>query len=254
MLSNAVLHGMLVAGIALTVFGLAPAAAAPNTHLNAAGMVIKHGDGSVLYFYVQFSEPEVAATDLLQKAGVPIDVAPYAGIGQAVCRIGGEGCPSTNCFCKSYSSPSVYWRYERLSPNGTWISLPYAASKKSIHDGDVVGFSWSSEDGDLPAVSLDQIAQMNGISRAATSDSVQSSATAAQVSTPAASVTASQAPTATPAALGVEVQASGTVKPVDARTTNSGASATSYAWFGAGVGLLALLGVVVVARRRRGRP
>ena len=135
-------RAVLTAGFLLALIGLVESVSAtPTPELHAAGLVIKHGDGSVLYFYVQFSEPQIAATDLLQRAGVSIDVAPYAGLGQAVCRIDGEGCPATNCFCKSYANPSIYWRYQRLTDSGTWVALPYAASQKSVHDGDVIGFS-----------------------------------------------------------------------------------------------------------------
>ncbi len=254
-LSDALLRGLLLASLLLVTS--APAhlsASTPTTRLNAAGLVIKHGDGSVLYYYVPFSDAEVGGTDLLQRVGLDIDVAPFAGLGQAVCRIGGEGCPSSNCWCKSYSNPSFYWRYEKLGADGRWVALPYAASKPSVHDGDVIGFSWSSQDGDLPNVTLQQIAAMNGIALAPTPKPETQPATVPPATTAVATPTARATSNGTAAVVGVEVKPSGTITPVNTHATTNGAGGRSYAWFGAGIVLIALLGVVVVSRRRRSRP
>lgn len=229
-------------------------AATPTTQLNAAGLVIRHGDGKALYFYVQFSEPVVAATDLLQRSGVTIDITPFGGLGQAICRIDGEGCPSSNCWCKSYSNPSFYWRYEKLQPSGSWVALPYAASQKAVHDGDVVGFSWSSEDGDLPRVTLDQIARLNGIATIATPAAPEAT-TAAQTVAPApptdapAETTQALAATVSPIVRGVAVGPSGTATAVRAPAAKH-LGVGNYVWYGASAVAILLVGAVVVFRRR----
>ena len=51
------------------------------------------------------SEPEISGTQLLERAGVSIDVTPYAGIGEAICRIDGEGCPSYKLLLQKLREP-----------------------------------------------------------------------------------------------------------------------------------------------------
>ncbi len=242
--------------------------ASGNPRMNVAGLVIKHGDGSVLYYYVRFSEPEITGLQLLQRAGVAVDVVPYAGMGQAVCRIDGEGCPSTNCFCKSYANPAYYWRYHRLSSAGRWIVLPYGPDERTIHNGDVDGWSWSSQDGDLPVVTLDQIARMNGVAPPAITTSpsaIVTTSPTALATNPTAPQTAIVSPVAVisqtasspqPAAsaVGVEVKSSGQTRSVTTPATSSGGSQNSFIWYGVGVMLMVVVGVVVVARRRRNEP
>lgn len=221
--------------------------AARAAHLNAAGLVIRHGDGSVLYFYVRFSEPEITGTQLLQRSGVSIDVSPYAGLGQAVCRIDGEGCPSTNCFCKSYANPSVYWRYHMLSPEGTWLVLPYGPDHRTIHDGDVDGWSWSARNNDLPNVTLSQIARITNARGGATP-----APTAADVrASPPGSPSSERQPAASPVVLGVDVKPSGATSIATEAVARRASSNRTYLWFGAGLGVLILAGLAAVVRRQR---
>ena len=169
-------------------------AATPATHLNGAGLVIKHGDGRVLYFYIQFSEPQITGEQLLERSGVQLDETPYSSLGVGICRIDGEGCPSTDCFCKSYAVPSVYWRYYSLNSVGSWVYRVTGPAGRVVHDGDVDGWSWSGADNDLPATSIDAIAQLNGVTR--TPDAPQPTPTSAPAVTP--GPTAPPTPTAAP--------------------------------------------------------
>ena|GEM_PF-794857 len=132
---------------------------------NGAGLVIRHGDGHIEMHYVEFTEPEITGLDLLQRAGVPITIATYPGLGAAVCAINQEGCPAENCFCKSYSNPAYFWHYYRLTPEGTWILQTVGASNRKIHDGDVDGWSWTAGASGLPATSIDAIAAQAGVQR-----------------------------------------------------------------------------------------
>lgn len=230
-------------------------AATPAAHLNGAGLVIKHGDGSVLYFYVQFSEPEITGEQLLERAGVQVDITPYAGIGTGVCMIDHEGCPSTNCFCKSFAVPSVFWRYHSLNADGKWVFRASGPTQRSVHDGDVDGWSWSSEDGDLPATSIDAIAKLNGITRSPTS-STQIATPAPtptaldNVSTPIATPVTRAEATATPRVAGVAVSENGETTPIDPASTKQTDSRGTYVWFGAGVAALLLIAAVIALRRR----
>jgi hypothetical protein len=245
--------GQLITWMAVALLCLAAltglplvAAATPSPHVNAAGLVIKHGDGTLLYYYVQFSERDITGTQLLERAGVSIDTEPYAGIGLAMCRIDGEGCPSTNCFCKSFANPAVYWRYHKLDNNGSWQFLQSGPDQRMVHDGDVDGWSWSSQDNDLPPITLAQIARINGISQPATPQSTMPAASVAATSAPS---SAAQIAHAAPTVVGVQVQSSGQTQPVNvSKSTNNGS--TNYVWFGLGVALLLVAGAVVLLRQR----
>ncbi|HEX7103063.1 MAG TPA: hypothetical protein VF201_10515 [Nitrolancea sp.] len=233
-------------------------AATPAPRLNGAGLVIKHGDGSVLYFYVQFGEPQITGEQLLERAGVQLDITPYAGIGTGVCMIDHEGCPSSNCFCKSFAVPSVYWRYHSLNADGKWVYRASGPTQRIVHDGDVDGWSWSSEDGDLPATSIDAIAKLNGITRSPANGTqvatpAPSPAALDTVATPAATAVPSSAvSTTTPRVAGVAVSENGNTTPVDPSATGENGSSRAYVWFGAGVVVLLLIAVALALRRRAG--
>jgi len=253
------LFRLAVLVLALLLTGLPSVfAATPAPHLNGAGLVIKHGDGSVLYFYVQFSEPQITGEQLLERAGVQLDITPYAGFGAGVCMIDHEGCPSTNCFCKSFAVPSVFWRYNSLNADGKWVFRASGPTQRIVHDGDVDGWSWSGEDGDLPATSIDAIAKLNGITRAPASDAQiatpSPSPTALDTTaTPAATAVATRAEaTATPRVAGVAVSENGNTTPLHTASTRQSASSRTYVWFGAGVIILLLIAAVVGWRRRIG--
>ncbi len=235
---------LLVVGIPST------SGAAQAAQVNSAGLVIKHGDGSVLYFFVQFHEPEITGTQLLERAGVSIDVTPYAGIGEAICRIDGEGCPATDCFCKSFANPAVYWRYHKLGPDGSWVFLPSGPDAREVHDGDIDGWSWSSKDGELPSVTLAQIARINGVALAASPTAFSTSVTATTTTPPQAT---KHVPTrsTSPVVVGAEVKPSGQVTAVDVAPSKSQRNKTPYIWFGVAVIALGLVAAGVLLRRRR---
>lgn len=131
---------------------------------NGAGLVVRHGDGTLVYAYVQFEGEAINGIDLLSRSGLDVTIAPFGGLGGAVCAIGGEGCPSDNCFCHSYSSPSFFWRYY-VFENGGWVEYPVGASSRQLADGDIDGWSWTAGENGLPIVSIDEIAAVNGIDR-----------------------------------------------------------------------------------------
>ncbi len=249
---------LVVSLLALLLFSGVPSAfaATPAPHLNGAGLVIQHGDGQVLYFYVQFSESEITGEQLLERSGVQLDITPYAGIGTGVCMIDHEGCPSTNCFCKSFAVPSVFWRYHSLNPDGKWVFRASGPTQRVVHDGDVDGWSWSSEDGDLPTTSIDAIAKLNGITRTSPIATPEPSPTIAAdevnpTSTPVAVETV--AATTTPRVSGVAVTENGDTTPIDSIADEQSDSRGTYAWFGAGIVVLLLIAGSMFLRRRVGR-
>lgn len=134
---------------------------------DGAGLVIQHGDGTVVYAYIQFDEETINGTDLLTRSGIDATMTPFGGMGMAVCSLDGEGCPSDNCFCHSYSSPAFFWHYYNLV-DGEWVFNPVGPSGRTLRDGDIDGWAWSSGDSVLPAVTIDDIAARSNIDRVAT--------------------------------------------------------------------------------------
>lgn len=164
---------------------------------NGAGVVIRHGDGTLIYAYVQFEEESISGMDLLQRAGLPLSVAPFAGLGTGICSIGGEGCPADDCYCHSYQAPATWWHYYTYA--GGWAESPAGPSSRTVHDGDIDGWSWTAGDPGLPAVTIDEIAAMNGVDRnPPTPTPVPPTATPAPTNTPPPPPTSTHAPTATP--------------------------------------------------------
>ncbi len=152
--------GCLLGTLLLALLLLPTGVLAQQPH--RAGLVIRHGDGRVVYRVVEFTEPEITGADLLLRAQVPLLTAGYGGMGQAVCSLDGEGCPSDNCFCKSYTNPSYFWRYYRLNVDGTWSSMAFGPDSRKIHDGDIDGWSWTAGESGLPNMSIDEIAAKAG--------------------------------------------------------------------------------------------
>jgi hypothetical protein len=167
------------AGVALLIVALAgltslvPAAA---QHPNGTGLVIRHGDGTLVEIYVQFDEASLTGEELLNRSGLDFSEAPFGGLGAGVCSIGGEGCPSDNCYCKSYTTPAYYWRYYALQDGG-WLEQLRGPSTHVLHDGDVDAWSWTAGDPGLPNLTIDDIAAVNGVDRNAPDPTATATAT-----------------------------------------------------------------------------
>jgi hypothetical protein len=182
--------GMVLAFAVLV--GLVPAEAARP---NGAGIVVQFEDGSRIYAYVQFTEESLTSQELLLRSGLDVVVAPYGGLGAAVCSIQGEGCPSSNCFCRSYSHPAYFWRF--YAWQGGWVEQPQGMTSRRVTDGSIDGWLWSAGDTQLPAVSIDEIAMMNGIDRTAPEPEPEPTSTPTSVPEPTVTPTLPPPPTAT---------------------------------------------------------
>jgi len=156
---------LLVASLVLT--GLT--ASAPPHRVRASGavgVVVRHGDGRVLYAYIPLIGERVTGAEVLQQAGFPLNVQASSSLGVAVCKIDGEGCdaPKEDCFCKSYGNPAFYWHYYTYTrtggPNGAWRTSNTGAGNRVLRDGDIDGWSWTANDPALPPVTLDEIAAL----------------------------------------------------------------------------------------------
>ena len=176
---------------------------------NRAGLVIVHGDGSVVQQCVAFTEESISGYELLQRAGAALSVE-AGGFGATVCSIDGEGCsyPAESCFCQCQSSPCIYWSYWRRQPDGPWRYQPLGAGNTQVRDGDVEGWHWAagtrSSAVEPPAVRFEDICAPEAQAASATEDAVDavdSAAVQASVETPTAAA-AQPAPALTATAAG----------------------------------------------------
>lgn len=153
--------GLKVLLVALLILiSLTGGAAQQARAAGTVGVVVRHGDGRILYGYVPLTSDRLTGAEALQKSGLALNVAVGGSFGTAVCTIDGEGCqsPQEDCFCKSYGSPSFYWHYYLHNQDGSWGTSSLGAGNRLLHDGDVDGWSWTSGDSELPSVTLAQIA------------------------------------------------------------------------------------------------
>jgi hypothetical protein len=154
---------LVAALLVLCAVALASIVPAAAQRPNGAGIVVRFGDGSIIYAYVQFEEETISSEELLYRSGLAVAIAPYSGLGAGVCMIDGEGCPSDDCFCQSYTTPAYFWHF--YANDGGWRELLQGASSRSVGDGDIDGWSWTAGESGLPAVTIDEIALMNGVDR-----------------------------------------------------------------------------------------
>ncbi len=110
-----------------------------------AGIVVQYGDGSVVAYCVSFSGDSISGYDALLAAGLDVEAAFDPSLGAAVCRIGPDGCPASDCFCQT----PQYWSYWHLQ-NGAWTYSQAGAGAARLSSGDVDGWRWGQ--GDPPPV------------------------------------------------------------------------------------------------------
>ncbi|MGH2531841.1 MAG: hypothetical protein ACRDJW_05990 [Thermomicrobiales bacterium] len=206
---------------------LAPFGLVAGEELSHAGVVVHHGDGRLTYAYVAFSEEEITGAELLERTGIPIVTVPFGGLGVGICSIDHEGCGAGECrrrVCQGPGNESPFWQYFRQDALGDWQPLVLGASSTKVRDGDVDGWSWTPEEPHLPAVTIDQVARLAG-------------------------VTGSQA---SPVAGEVPTAAVQNVYPAGATPEPETSSQDPLVYAGAGA-ILAGLGVAMVVAIRRGR-
>jgi hypothetical protein len=134
------LLGLLLVGQAVEVRGQSPA--------NRAALVVSYAEGISEAVCVSFSEEEISGYDLLRRSGLDM-ISEASGLGEAICRIGGEadtrGCnfPPQKCFCECQGADCLYWSYWRLE-NGEWRYSQQGSSLSRVGNGSVEGWVWGS--------------------------------------------------------------------------------------------------------------
>lgn len=159
------------ASIVLAVLAALAALAAPVTAqqaaptLSHAGLVVRHGDGSLTYAFVGFPEAEINGLALLERSGIDRLTVPFGGLGEGVCALEGEGCGASACrrtVCQT-GGDGPFWQYFRQAAPGDWRPLALGASAARVRDGDLDAWSWTGDDPGLPALTLAEVARRAGV-------------------------------------------------------------------------------------------
>lgn len=123
---------------------------------NRAGLVIVHGDGRVVTRCVAFEEPQISGHALLQRSGLAFSSG--AGpMGITLCRLDGEGCPASDCWCQCKGTPCAYWTYFHRNLDGSWTYANMGASMRQLGDGDVDAWVWGDGSQAPPVLSFEAI-------------------------------------------------------------------------------------------------
>lgn len=235
------------ASVALLLFALLASLLLPERTAaegqNSAGIVVRHGDGTLVYVWVPFEEESISGEELLLRSGLQAVVTPYGGLGTAVCSLDGEGCPSSDCFCKSFSSPAFFWHFFTLR-DGTWVEELAGPSSRTVRDGDIDGWAWTAGEPGLPIVTIEEIAALNGVRAAAAAASASPSAEPDATPLP-----ATPSPASEPTARAIVVPPGGTPVVLEPATANPD-DGSGWPVF-AGMAAVAVAVVAVVAVRRR---
>jgi hypothetical protein len=133
---------------------------------NRAGLVIVHGDGTVVTRCVAFEDETISGYDLLARSGLDLRME-VAGMGPAICRLDQEGCDEgQDCFCHCQSGSCTYWTYWRQVPAGETMEWQYSsigAGNTQVTDGMVEGWVWgesaAAQDATVapPSLSFDEV-------------------------------------------------------------------------------------------------
>lgn len=209
----------VAACLVLVTMAASSFAGAQQPARNGAGLVVRHGDGSVIYAYVEFDGETISGEELLLRSGLEFVVTPYGGLGAGVCAINGEGCPADDCYCQSYGSPAVYWQY--FAWEGGWVSQLQGPTSRRLGDGDIDGWSWTGGEHRLPPVTIEEIAEITGFDR-----SPEPTATVAPTPTPVPTATPTIEPEPTPTVT-VTATVTNTMAPEPTSTPGPQATATS---------------------------
>jgi hypothetical protein len=147
---------LVAAVFVVLVAALQPTHDAIGAAKHKAGVVVRHGDGTVDKMCVFFDEPTISGLDLLDRSGASY-VEEKSALGSAICKLDGEGCgyPSEDCFCE-YPN---FWGYWVRDPDvSKWEFASTGAADHDVRDGSVDGWSWGKDGKPAPPkVAFDEV-------------------------------------------------------------------------------------------------
>ncbi|TVR70832.1 MAG: hypothetical protein EA415_12230 [Sphaerobacteraceae bacterium] len=146
------LAAILIAGWPMLDEAGTARSASEDTH---AGMVISFGDDTTDFVLFELDPSEtITAMELLLESDYDLEIAPFGGLGEAICSIDDTGCPGSDCFCESFSSPAYYWQFFKWDGQ-QWVPQHQGASQHEMEPGQILAWAWTAGDPELPEVSFE---------------------------------------------------------------------------------------------------
>jgi hypothetical protein len=124
-----------------------------------SGLIVSFDEDSIEFYVLELPAAEIDGYELLELAGLDLEVHPFSGLGEAICAVNGHGCPSSDCFCESFSSPAYFWQYF-LHDDGQWVPQHRGARAHTVADGEIHGWAWTAGQPDLPDLSWDELLEL----------------------------------------------------------------------------------------------
>jgi hypothetical protein len=219
----------LPAALLAALASLAPAAPAVPTCAAAgsahAGLVVEHGDGSVVALCIALPGDSVSGEELLNLSGIAWSSRTFGGFGDAVCALGGEPAHYVDCPGKD-----SYWAVFVARGGGSWQLSGVGISTIVLGDGDAEGFRYLAASG----VAAAPASTTRVCAAAATPTSRGSVAATTAPAPPTVGVTSTTPATATSGVDGLSAAPSAAAGTVPG--TSAGASAGASAGVGATAG------------------
>lgn len=124
----------------ITILALITLAAAANAM--QVGVVVDDGEGNIQTRCYDADEGDMADF-VCQKTGFTCSSHPQYG--SSICRIFGQGCPSSDCFCGGWT----FWNFHTKTGDGGFSQSPVGISFAEVEENMVLGFRWGNW-GDAP--------------------------------------------------------------------------------------------------------
>ncbi len=106
-----------------------------------AALVVSLGEGQpARTFCIEFAEESISGLELLQRSGLPL-VLSSSGVGTAVCSIDGVGSNNPATYNTCFGKYPDYWVYHQYV-NGSWRVSPVGPSMSKVRNGSIEGWSW----------------------------------------------------------------------------------------------------------------
>lgn len=131
-----------------------------------ASVVVKWEDDTEKVGCFSVSEGSVDGVEALRRAGFEITTKSYAGLGEAVCTIDGQGSSANAC-----PGASGHWHYWQLT-DGAWKESDQGPSSTRVSAGSVEGWTWETDETNSAPRTLEVAGKCepSGASRDAMSD------------------------------------------------------------------------------------
>lgn len=132
---------VLMIAAAMLLASLLGTSALAQSPTKQVGLVVRYGSG-VEHMEIVTVPANATTLDVLRASSLDIETAEYGPDFVALCRIGPDGCPASNCFCQT-----DFWAFWVLNEAETaWEFSMVGIAAHVPRDRGVVGFSWTGVD------------------------------------------------------------------------------------------------------------